>query len=178
MFGLFRSAHPKSHSHRAPRARLELEQLEERNCPAAPSVSGLTATHIGSWLVVEGTVTDEAPAAAQVRLGGALNNTITPDASGWFGYVAAYGSGTQVTAQATDNENLTSSTATANINTPANANPFVMFSVSYGSQRQITVTGKVVDESPGGLTVTISGMASGTATTDSSGNFSLTLTAT
>ncbi len=178
MFGLFRSAPSKPRSSRAPRAQLGLEQLEERNCPAAPSISGLTATHIGSWLAIEGTVTDESPATAQVRIGGALSTQITPDASGWFGYVTSWSSGTQVTAQAVDNEMLTSGVSTATIANPPDANPFLMFMVTYNSQRQITVTGRLTDESPGGRVVTISGMASGTATTDASGMFSLTLTAT
>jgi hypothetical protein len=178
MFGLFRTARPTSRSQRTLQAQLRVEQLEDRNCPAAPSISGLTATHIGSWLAVEGTVSDDRPATSHVSLGGAASTTVTPDASGWFGYITSWSSGTQVTAQATDDQSQTSDVSTATVSTPTDANPFIMWGVTYGSQRQITVSGKLVDESPGGRVVTISGVASGTVTTDSMGMFSITLTAT
>jgi hypothetical protein len=178
MFGLFRSPRPKAHAHRVRRAQLQLEQLEERDCPAAPSISGLAATKIGTFLAIQGTLSDDSPATARVSFSGAVTPTITPDASGWFGFVVPYGSGTQLTAVATDSQNQTSPPVTANISCPTDANPFITFTVTYGQQRQIMIIGKVYDESPGGRTVTISGMASGTATTDPAGNFCLALTAT
>jgi hypothetical protein len=107
-----------------------------------------------------------------------MGGAVTPDASGWFGYAAPYTVGTQVTAVAVDSQRLSSPIAVTNINFPTDANPFVSFCVTYGPQRQITIKGKVIDESPGGLVVTISGQASGTTTTDSAGNFTITLTAT
>jgi hypothetical protein len=52
-------------------------------------------------------------------------------------------------------------------------------SVAYHANRSVTFSGQVTDTpSPGGLTVQISGAATGTTTTDASGNYSVTLTAT
>jgi hypothetical protein len=102
---------------------------------------------------------------------------VTPNSSGTFGYYVAWPGGTQVTAQATDAEALSSSQSTLTIANPSDANPFLTFSVSYGALKQITLSGKLIDESPANRTVTFSGSASGTATTDANGNFSVTLTA-
>lgn len=52
-------------------------------------------------------------------------------------------------------------------------------SVAYHANRSVTFSGQVTNtSSPGGLTVQISGAASGTTTTDAGGNYSVTLTAT
>src|SRR5262245_11656930 len=157
-----------------PKARLAVEQLEDRFCPVAPMLSNLGAVHIGSSLVVSGRVLDESPGTVRVTLTGAVSPQVPPNSSGdlnsswrWPGWPAA-------TSQATDNESLTSGPLSATIAEPVNANPFITLSVSYGAQRTVTLSGRVVDEVPGGRTVALSGAASGMTTTDANGNFSIT----
>ncbi len=177
MFDLFGSLRSRPRTSPPRRARPSLEQLEDRFTPAAPSISDFTATHIGSYLAIEGKVTDETPATTSVALGGAVSATVTPDASGWFNYVTSWNNGTQVTAQAHDSQQLDSAQLSAAIANPSDANPFIRFSISYGQQRQITVTGQFIDEQPANRIVIIGGSASGSATTDATGSFSITLTA-
>jgi hypothetical protein len=51
-------------------------------------------------------------------------------------------------------------------------------SVTYGTQKTVTLWGRVSDTpTPGGVTVEFRGAATGTATTDGDGNYSVTLTA-
>jgi hypothetical protein len=59
------------------------------------------------------------------------------------------------------------------------SSPTLILGVTYNGQNNVTLTGKVADPgaSVAGLTVTITGKVSGSATTDSSGNFSLTASA-
>src|SRR5262249_60108844 len=70
---------------------------------------------------------------------------------------------------------LTSPPVTTQVHAPT---PSVTLSVHQGPNRQVILSGQVTDLDPGGLTVTISGVASGSATNDSNGSFSVTLTAT
>jgi hypothetical protein len=176
MFGLFQRSRRARRPSPLPRSRPAVEQLEDRLCPAAPMFMGMSATHISSFLVVSGNIMDEAPTTAHVALTGAVAATVTPDANGHFEYIADWPGGTMVSATVTDAENLTDGTS-ATIQSPPDSNPYVSLSVTYGEQRQVTLSGRVYDDSPGGLTVRFSGVVSGTATTDSQGFFSVTLTA-
>jgi hypothetical protein len=177
MFGLFQRSRPARRPLTTPRARPALQQLEQRDSPPAPLIKSMTATHNGSNLVVSGQVFDESPQTVGIALGGAVSATVTANSNGQFHYIVAWPGGTQVTGVATDNESLSSTQNTATIANPSDANPFLTLSVTYGSQRQVTLSGQVYDESPGGRTVTFTGAASGSTTTDSQGYFSVTLTA-
>lgn len=180
MFGLFRS-HRRTSPTAPPflrRARLNLESLEDRYTPAAPIIGSLSAVHIGSSLVISGQLADESPGNVQVNLGGAVSAQVQARSNGSFEYICAWPGGTQITAQATDTESLISQQKQAMIANPPDANPYLTLSVAYGDEKQITLSGKVIDEAPGGRTVTFNGAATGTTTTDANGNFSITLTAT
>src|SRR5436309_8939395 len=107
MLGLFRRARTSRKALPASRARLSVEPLEDRYCPAAPTIMSLTAQHSGTTLYITGSVSDEQPAQASVVLSGAVSVSLTPDSAGMFSYQTPYTSGTQVTAQATDVEGLT-----------------------------------------------------------------------
>src|SRR5262249_17642102 len=86
-------------------SRLQVEQLEDRFCPAAPTLSALTATQIGSSLVVTGQVSDESPATVRVDLGSAVTASVTPKCNGYFSYIQDnFSGGSTVTIQAFDNE--------------------------------------------------------------------------
>ncbi len=58
---------------------------------------------------------------------------------------------------------------------PPNAPPTIDgLTIAYNGQRSITISGRVSDEQPGGLTVQFSGAWSGSAVTESDGSFSVT----
>lgn len=160
------------------RARLRLERLEYRDVPAAPVLVGVSARLLGNYLVVTGSVQDESPGQAQVNVSGAVSGAATVRADGTFEFIKASAGGV-IQLQAHDIENLDSTAIDESISPPLqNEAPHISItSVAYGASKQITVTGQVYDENPGGLTVTLSNAASGTTTTSSSGAFSVTLTA-
>jgi hypothetical protein len=160
-----------------PHARPWVEALEDRFCPSAAPMMYFSAAKIGSELVVSGQVMDEAPDQVQVTLSGAVSTQVQTDSSGHFSFITSSWSGTSVTGQAKDVENLTSTSQTATITTATDASPFLTMDVAYGQQKQITLSGRLVDESPGGRTVTFSGAASGSVVTDQYGDYSITLTA-
>ena len=58
------------------------------------------------------------------------------------------------------------------------APPSLSLSVSYGSQRTVTLSGQVSDTDPGGLTITFTGMVTGSTVTNPDGTFTATFTAT
>jgi hypothetical protein len=75
------------------RARLGVEALETRDCPAAPAITSFSAAVLDHCRVqLTGTVADENPATATVHFSGAVSDTATPDANGHFSVVvdAAY----------------------------------------------------------------------------------------
>jgi hypothetical protein len=159
------------------KAHLSVEQLEDRFCPATPVVDSLSAVHIGTSLAVAGHVSDQGATTVNVALTGATSAQVVADSFGNFVYICDWSGGTTVTGQATDNQNQTSSQVNATISAPTYPNPMITLSVSYGTGKTITLSGRVADTAPSGLTVTFSGAATGTATTDANGNFSATLTA-
>ncbi len=122
-----------------------------------------------------GSVNDERPSSVTVTFGGQMTGAIHPDSNGYFSYTAVAGGLGTVTAVATDDESLTSNTATADISSNA---PSVSLMVQPLGGRHVRITGTVQDESPGGLTVTLGGVVSGTTTTWSDGHFSVDLDAT
>lgn len=160
--------------------RLGLERLEGRETPAAPVISSVDARILGNHLIVTGMVQDESPGTVNVNLGGSVSATVSPSSTGYFQYITGYTDSTAtITGSATDNESLTSGSFAMTVFPPLeNQAPFITLGVSYGTQRTVTLSGVVYDESPGGLTVTITGSAGNyTATTNSSGNYSITVTA-
>ncbi len=52
--------------------------------------------------------------------------------------------------------------------------PVITLSVTYLTQRNVTLSGTVTDANPAGLTVTFTGEVTGNTTTDASGNYSFT----
>jgi hypothetical protein len=117
-------------------------------------------------------VMDDNPSDAQVTFGGVLSGTVTPNALGQFSFQADASSLGAVTAVAHDAQGMTSNTAQALL---PNLPPSLTFSVTYGAENWVTLTGMVADESPAGRTVTFSGAVSGSVVTTAGGMFSLTL---
>jgi hypothetical protein len=152
-----------------------VEVLEDRTCLSAPQLTFSLTPLTGRMVLLSGQVSDENPATASVNFSGVVNGSVTPNATGQFSLQAeATGLGT-VSAVAVDAESLSSNAVDRSIfsNTPQIQD----FSVQQGPNKTVILSGRVVDESPGGLVVNFSGIASGSATTDANGNFLATLPA-
>ncbi len=159
------------------RSRLSLEILEARELPAAPVISYMSTEIVAGNLIVSGQVQDEVPAQVTIQISGSVGGSVTTDVAGRFVFVRPYSSLTAaVLAQASDLEGLLSGQlAVAIPPIIGDQAPFVTLSVSYGSQRTVTLFGTVYDEHPAGLTVALSGVIGNhNVTTDSNGNFTLT----
>jgi hypothetical protein len=153
------------------RARLNVEQLEGRDCPAAPSISlnaqQLSDGRVRAW----GTVADERPNNITVQLGGVVSATTYTLVGGMFIWEGtASGPGT-ITANCTDDENLPAPQATATLTNNA---PSITLNISYGAGKQVTLSGLVTDETAGGRTVTLSGQVNTTVLTNADGTFTWT----
>jgi len=153
-------------------ARLGVEQLESRYCPAAPVVT-LTVQELATHAVrLSGHVTDESPSTVIVSFGGKAGGLTVPNSTGDYSYdVTPNGLGT-ITASGYDNKGLSSNTASVNF---TSAVPTVTLTYSWQANKFVHVSGHVTDEFNSGLTVTFSGAASGSRTTDSNGNFAADL---
>src|SRR5213080_1203918 len=90
----------------APRARLAVEPLESRFCPAAPTVTLSVQELANNQVQLSGHVTDESPATVTVSFGGKVAGNTHPNGSGDYSLTAsASGLGT-ITASGWDNEGL------------------------------------------------------------------------
>jgi hypothetical protein len=159
---------------------LSLEALEGRATPAGVNITSMSGQIIGSHVVVTGQVQDETPDQVTINLSGSVSGTVQADRSGAFEFISSTtDSSLNVSAQATDGQGLISPLFQIYVSPSiGNQAPYVTMSVSYGSQRSVTLSGTVYDESPAGLPVSIWGMvASQTVYTDSNGNFTLTAVA-
>src|SRR5437879_2697442 len=128
----------------SPSARLGVEELESRYCPAAPVVT-LTGVQelTNHQVLLSGHVTDEHPTTVVVSFGGQANGTATPNSNGDYSAAAtANGLGT-VTAKGLDDEGLTSNTASA---TFSSAVPTITMTYSWQANKVVHVSGHVTDE--------------------------------
>jgi len=154
----------------------QFERLERRECPAAPTLNGLSAvTSTGTQVTLQGYVSDESPQTSTVAFSGVLSGSATPNAYGWFSAVLNGSILGVVNAIATDNQALSSATASVTLTSQV---PTVSVGATQNAaDRYVTVQGNVTDETLGGRTVTLSGVVSGTAVTDAQGHYSVTLQA-
>jgi hypothetical protein len=140
----------------------------------APTISSLSAepTGNGKYVSVSGTIYDEWPEGLTVSFSGVVSGSATTDISGGFAFYAlASGLGT-VTAATSDIWGVAATPVTAELTV---APPLLQLNDATANPGDpVTITGYDFDMSPANDTVTISGVASGTATPDSSGSFSLT----
>lgn len=173
MFGipLFRRARPAPKPQASYRPRFEI--LEDRWCPT-PHLS-LNATVLpGHQVQLSGTITGDSVAGFNVMLSGAASASATTDSNGNFSVTTDQASLGTVYAVGMNGMMESTDTAQATI---AVAAPTVNLSISYGSQRTVTLYGTVTGMDVAGRTVNISGVASGSPVTDSTGYFTLTTTA-
>lgn len=156
------------------------ESLERRDLLSSAPVIDYFEASVGSGQTVNvsGHVTDSDPnaGALTVALSGPLQASVSVDSLGDFSYSGSASSLGTLEAVANDaGTGLSSAPADTTI---VNDAPTVGFSVMpTGDGKNVELSGMVQDESPGGLTVSFSGVVSGSVTTDSSGYFVLDTTA-
>lgn len=135
------------------------KQVDISGCVSASTASGLTVTFSGST--------------------GLATTSVTTDGNGNFDLETTAKNLGDITATVTDVWGVTSSPMTTGIMCmPPEIDNLTVEATGQG--KQVTVAGSVSATSPGGLAVSFSGSAglsATSATTDSSGNFSLTTTA-
>jgi hypothetical protein len=127
-----------------------------------------------SSVLANDTSSDSADLTASVD-SGALNGSVMMMPDGTFFYTPNVGfSGTDsftYVAQSSSSSSDSTAATTVTLNVVQAA---ISLSVTYGAGKTVTVSGTVADAAPGGISVSISGVMSGSALTDSSGNFKCT----
>lgn len=152
--------------------RLWLEELERRECPAAPQITVFNAVvQAGHIVQLNGSVLADQLQGVSITFSGAASGSTTTNASGNFSYSTSTASLGTVYAVGVDQQQQQSSPASTIISvTP----PSLTLSLSYGSGCTITLSGQLTGIDQGYRPITISGVASGTVNTNSSGAFSYT----
>jgi hypothetical protein len=192
MLGLFRRPHLQGVGSRG-RVVLSLERLEVRDQPnAVPAIVNFSANEIGNGtFLINGQVVDQNPGGLVVAFGGvssANGLTVVTNADGTFSDIV------QLQVNGTDVGFLTATTVDAQglVSTPVevfldpipaspgtNAAPTVVnFSEEQIGNGLFLISGRVVDQNPGGLVVTFSGDTSANGTTvvtNADGTFSDTV---
>jgi len=143
---------------------------------AVPSVSMLSVgeTGNGRWVTVSGNVMDEVSSGRTVTFGGVVSGTAVTGSGGAFSVSLEASALGTVTATTVDPWGQTSAVKQATLSSGV---PSLSIGVSEVAGGKVAVSGTVNDMTKAGLTITIGGVASGTATTNSSGYFSVTLDA-
>ncbi len=174
MFGFFPALRRRRPSHQPARhRRIEFESLERRYCLTAPAITSLQIDSIDDTTVsLSGYVSDESPETVEVDFFGAFSGSTSPNASGYFAFSADADWLGDIAAVAYDEESLSSDSAYVEVT--SDVPTLDSLSVEYGEGTEFTITGQVIDDSPGGLTIDFTGGIQGTATTDASGYFTFT----
>lgn len=129
----------------------------------------LTLAHgSGKMVTLGGQVTAGAPGNLTVTFTGQVAATTTSATTGTYSYTAEASALGTVSATVTDIWGQHSNAVQVAVASNA---PTVSFTVMQGADRAVCIQGQVMDESPGGITVTLSGAVSATVTTTSSGAF-------
>jgi hypothetical protein len=119
-----------------------------------PVITSISAVQIpGQKFVISGTVADDTPGSCSVTLTGAANGTVSCNAQGGFSGtfdVPTLGEATAIASDGTGSSDPVSLTL-------SNAAPKVSCAPVLGAGNILTISGKVTDEAPAGLTVILSG---------------------
>ena len=161
-----------------------LEELERRDCPAPTiSVTSLTET-AGHQVLVQGVVTDTNPQLDTVKISSPVNSnagTTWPAANGSYFVVANVGGNGTLSAKATNMAMQDSNVVTVTL---VSEQPELQaLDAATNNGLTWTISGRVHDEYPQGLTVYLTGPAFSntgtapvTATCDANGDFSVSVT--
>jgi hypothetical protein len=147
---------------------LLVEAHERRDTPAAPSLTLHVEAIAGNMVSLTGTVTDENPSGVVVNFDGVISGSTPANSNGSYALLTQASTLGTVTAQATDDEGLTSEAVQEALTSNP---PTLTLTRTYGPYRQAIFSGQVTDEAAFGRTVTFSGAAAGSVQTDSYGNF-------
>jgi hypothetical protein len=144
---------------------------------AALSIISLAAVATGSGhqVQVTGQVIGDTESGDFVSVSGVVAGETTTGAGGYFSFMGT-ASGLGIVNASAENQDLDDSdlvSTTLSVPAPTINN----FSVTYGANNSATLTGTVSAGQPGGLTVSFSGVLSGSVTTNANGTFSYTTTA-
>jgi len=153
-----------------------LEELERRDCPAAPVINTMSVLQTtGRNVQVSGTLTDEDPGMVMVYFNGVIDGGIQAGADGAFSFSAQASALGSFTATAYDIESLFSQSVTGSVSSQA---PLVIdFSATRLSASSWRLSGQILDESPDTVSVHLAGLGAQTTTSvDADGLFSVTLT--
>lgn len=146
-----------------------VESLEARDCPAL-HIAMTAQVFAGHQVQLSGSITGGDASGLMVMFTGAVSGSTSADASGNFSYTTTQASLGTVSASGL---NTDTATATVAVTPPS----FSSLAITYGSQRSVTVTGTLNSLDASGRTVSFGGVAMGSATTNSSGYFTFTGTA-
>jgi hypothetical protein len=159
---------------RRPRVRLRVDRLEARDCPAFPAFNGFSsAVQLGHSVQLSGMISDPNPPSVSITFSGVMTGSTLVTSGGQFTFTANATALGTVNAVATDGQGL-QATASTQVSTSA---PTLTLTLGYLAKNNISLTGKVSARTVNGLTVAISGVASGRTTTDANGNYSIDLPA-
>ncbi len=166
---------------------LTSDLVQEELTAASPSLTLNAMIQEGQTVTVSGQVSDADLETCSVSFSGVVSGSAGVNPDGTFSLTTtASGSGT-IDATVVNVWGLTGTaetsldgiTGTQTESQDTNLLPGLTVTVTpTGSGKSVTVSGQVSDSNPANLTVTFSGVVSGSAVTDSNGNFSLTTTAT
>ena len=127
---------------------------QDGNGGTPPVITSITAVQVaGQKFRIYGTVADDTPGSCSVKLSGAVNETTPCDASGKFDGVFSVTTPGEATAIANDGQ-LDSQPVSLNLGNKA---PTTTCKAIVGPGNLLTISGRVTDEAPGGLTVILSG---------------------
>src|SRR6266851_6738847 len=137
------------------RARLGVEQLETRDCPSGLSFMnfGVSVLNVGKQVELRGMVSDSNPASVQVNFTGVAVGSVYADATGYFDVKTTASGLGMVNASAIDGGGNVAG-ASSQVTDVA---PSLMLYLTYGANRQVTVSGRVSDAQPGGMIVYFGG---------------------
>lgn len=140
-----------------PRFCPRLEALENRSCPAAPVMSLATTAAGNTMVTLSGVVQDEAPAGLWVSFSGAYTGWTETDSSGAFSVTVTPNEAGTVFATVYDGEGYMGDAAVE----LQNVMPMILdFTAVHTDQNTWIFSGRVSDESPDGLEVTLWGCPS------------------
>lgn len=150
-------------------------QVAESILSAPPPTLTVNLTQqAGRMVTLSGQVTAGALANLTVCFTGQVAATTTTSSTGAFTYTGQASALGAITAKVTDIWGQQS--AGMQVQVTSNA-PSVTMTVMQGANRAVYIQGRVTDESPGGINVTLSGVVSATVTTTSTGMFTYSGTA-
>lgn len=141
----------------------------------APSIGPLSVTYgTGTEVTISGSVSDDDPATVGIYVSGATYGEAVPDANGNFTVHVADGQSFAGVATVFAEDQWYQYTST-DLSIGPDAPTFQALQVTYGEGTAVTISGVVNGQDPAGLNVDLFGAVYGSATTDSQGNFSLTV---